>query len=148
MVTVKVHPLVLPAPSVTTQVTCVLLLLNTVPLMVPVPVPVVAPLKVHTRLAAGMGELGQLSVAVTSNSEPIAVYEQVPATVLRLVVAGHTVTTGDWLSYIVTVKVQLDELPAASVAFQVTRVLPLLNTTPARVVVLVVVVPVVAPDSV
>ena len=72
-VTVSVQPLVLPAPSVTTQLTSVTPLLNATPASVPEPVPPVAPVRVHTLLAAGIGEFGQLSVATTSNSVPTAV---------------------------------------------------------------------------
>lgn len=71
-----------------------------------------------------------------------------PATVLRVVVAGQMVIIGDSLSNIVTLKLQVLELPDPSVAFQVTVVVPLLNTLPARVTVLVVADPTVAPVKV
>ena len=144
-VTVKVQPFVLPDPSVTTQVTSVPPLLKAVPLMVPVPLAAVAPVSFHALLAAGIGVAGQLSVAVISNSVPCAVYEQVPAVVLRLVVAGQA-SCGNSLSNMVTLKLQLPELPEASDAFQLTSVVPLLKDTPLREAVLAV--PVVAPDKV
>ena len=69
--------------------------------------------------------LGQLSVKVASNSVPTIVYWQVSKSVLR-VALGTQVITGAILSSIVTVVVQLEELPLASVTVKVTVFSPML----------------------
>ena len=64
---------------------------------------------------------------------------------LDLVWLPTQVIVGFCVSLTVTVKLQLALLPAASITFHITVVMPLLNTTPARVVLPV---PVVAPVKV
>ena len=85
---------------------------------------------------------GQLSVAVTAGQVTICAQVLVLPPPLALAVAlvtdmlpGQLMIVGFCVSFTVTVKVQLDELPATSVAFQVTRVEPLRKAIPARVLV-------------
>ena len=133
-VTVNVQPLVLPLASVTSQVTSVAPRFRNLPARVLVPVPDVAPLNIYDFCAPGIGVVGQLSVACTSNSVPDTTYPQVGVTVAFLVVVdGQEVIVGFSLSFTVTVKVQLAELFDASTTFQVIVVTPLLKTVPLKV---------------
>ena len=97
---------------------------------------------------------GQLSVAV--GGVQVTFCAQLVATppplafapvVVTVILPGQPANTGFSRSLTVTVKLQVDELPAASVFFQVTVVTPLLKDTPASVVEVVVPV-VVAPLNV
>lgn len=85
---------------------------------------------------------GQLSVIVTAGQVTICAQVLVLPPPLVLVAALNTVILGGQptivgfcVSLTVTVKVQLDELLAASTAFQVTKVAPFKKATPARVLV-------------
>src|SRR5258706_6947398 len=109
--TVKVQVLVLPLASVAMLVTVV------------TPTGKVLPLGgVLTRLVTV-----QLSVAVTVKVTLLRLHR--PASAVRTRLAGQ-VMAGFWLSVIVTVKVQVLELPLASVAVLVTVVTPTGNVLP------------------
>jgi hypothetical protein len=56
--------------------------------------------------------------------------EQFPASLFTTMFGGQEVNTGGWLSFTVTVKLQFDELPPASVAVNVTVVVPTGNAEP------------------
>jgi hypothetical protein len=109
-VTVKVQALVRALVSVAVQVTVVTPLTKSVPLAGP-----------QTKVTPG-----QLSVAVGAN---VTWAVQAPRSVLTATFAGQVIC-GSSVSLTVTVKVQLAELLAASVALQVTVVVPLLNAVP------------------
>ncbi len=79
----------------------------------------------QTRLPEGV----QLSVAVGSVHDTAAVHW--PVVVVRVMSAGQPVMTGFWVSFTVTVKLQVElPLPEASVATYVTVVVPTGNVEP------------------
>jgi hypothetical protein len=125
-VTVNEQTPVLPAASLTVYVTVVTPILNAVEPSVLIPEaadePVVAPVKAQVLVTTA-----QLSACVGA----AAVYVEVhtPASVVLVTLPGQ-VTVGDCVSFTVTVKVQLAVLPAASVAVEVTVVVPTGNTLP------------------
>ena len=122
-VTVKVHCLVNPAPSVAVHVTVVTPLLKTTPFKF-VPVPVVAPDKEYAKFT-----VIQLSVPVAFQSVPAFVYVQTPTPVFTDWLATHVIW-GASLSIIVIVFEQASVWPEPSFTSQVTVVKPLLNVTP------------------
>jgi hypothetical protein len=109
-VTVKVQPLVLPTASVALQVTGVTPLPNELPLT-----------GSQTMLAPG-----QLSVTET---EKVTLLAQLPPAVLTTIFAGQ-VACGASVSLTVMLKVQPLVFPLASVAVQVTGVVPLTKALP------------------
>src|SRR6185369_388427 len=109
-VTVKVQALVRALVSVAVQVTVVVPLAKSVPLA-----------GLQTKVTPG-----QLSVAVGAK---VTCAVQTPASVLAAILPGQVIA-GSSVSLTVMVKVQLAELLAASVALQVTVVVPLLKAVP------------------
>jgi hypothetical protein len=104
MVTVKAHVAVLPEASVAVQVTVVVPTAKQVP-------------EAGEQLTVTPG---QLSVAVATN---VSTEQHIPGSVVPVMGLGH-VTVGASVSLTVTVKVHMPTLPAASVAEQVTVVVP------------------------
>ena len=85
---------------------------------------------------------GQLSVIVTAGQVTICAQVLVLPPPLEFapvlvtdILPGQLTIVGFCVSLTVTVKVQLDELPVTSVAFQVTKVAPFKKATPASVLV-------------
>jgi len=111
-------------PSTAVHVTKVIPLLNTWPVSVVSPLPVVAPVS-----TAVFEATLQLSVAVALNSEPTDVYVQTPLSVLRDALEGQTVITGLVTSFTITLKLQL-VVPLMLVAVAVTDVVPKPNVVP------------------
>src|SRR5262245_40575100 len=111
-VTVNVQALVFPLASVAVQVTSVLPLANVAPLV-----------GLHVTVSLGQG-------AVAAGAVKLATVVHWLEAVFVLMSAGHAAMTGFSVSLIVTVNVQALVFPLASVAVQVTVVVPLLKLEP------------------
>jgi hypothetical protein len=126
IVTVNEQVVVLPAASLTVYVTVVTPRLNALEPTVLIPVagdaPVVAPVNAQVCTVTP-----QLSVAVGLAGAKVAVHT--PGSVVLVTLAGQ-VMLGACVSFTVTVNVQEAVLPAASVAVEVTEVVPTGNTLP------------------
>ena len=126
IVTVNEQLVLLPAASLTVYVTVVTPRLKALEPTVFIPVAgelaTVAPVKAQVCTVTA-----QLSVAVGLFGANVAVHT--PTSVVLVTFAGQVIA-GAWVSFTVTSNVQLAVLPAASVAVEVTVVVPTGNTLP------------------